>query len=201
MTTDRILARIRRKGRGWIFTPKDFVDLGSRAAVDQALLRLTRDGSDGLRIRRLARGLYDYPRRHPVLGILSPDPDAVAQALTRSTGSRLLPSTSKAANMLGLSTQVPAQNIYVTDGRSKMVKIGNQVIRLKHATSSKMALADSPSASVIQALRSVGRKKVNNDQVKQIARAVPKRGKRDLARLSPAAPDWTRPIIKKIVSE
>jgi hypothetical protein len=201
MTTDRILARIRRKGRGWIFTPKDFVDLGSRAAVDQALLRLTKDGSDGLRIRRLARGLYDYPRRHPALGILSPDPDAVAQALTRSTGSRLLPSPSKAANMLGLSTQVPAQNIYVTDGRSKTVKIGNQVIRLKHAASSKMALANSLSASVVQALRSVGRKKVTNDQVKQIARAVPKGAKQDLARLSPAAPDWTRPIFKKIVSE
>ena len=176
---DRITARIRRKGRSWVFTPKDFVDLGSRAAVDQALLRLTKGG----RIRRLARGLYDFPRKHPVLGILSPDPDAVARALTRSSGSRLLLSGSKAANMLGLSTQVPAQNVYVTDGRSKTVKVGKQVIRLKHAAPSKMAIADSPSAPILQALRSVGRKNVSNDAVNQIARAIPKKTKQDLARL------------------
>lgn len=64
-----------------------------------------------------------------------------------------------------------------------------------------MALADSPSAPVVQALRSVGRKNVSNDAVKQIARAVPKKTKQDLVRLSPAAPDWTRPIVKKIASE
>ncbi|MGA9670653.1 MAG: DUF6088 family protein, partial [Terracidiphilus sp.] len=189
------------KGRGWIFTPKDFVDLGSRAAVDQALLRLKKDGSQGLRIRRLARGLYDYPRRHPVMGILSPDPDAVARALAKRTGSRLMPSASKAANMLGLSTQVPAQNVYLTDGRSKTVKVGKQVVRLKHAAPSKMAFADSPNANVMQALRSIGRKNVGDDVVKQIARAVPRKTKDDFIRLSPVAPDWTRPIMKRIASE
>ena len=201
MTMDHIIARIRRKGRGWIFTPKDFVDLGSRAAVDQALLRLTKDGSQGLRIRRLARGLYDYPRRHPVMGILSPDPDAVARALAKRTGSRLMPTASKAANMLGLSTQVPAQNVYLTDGRSKTVKVGKQVVRLKHAAPSKMAFADSPNANVMQALRSIGRKNVGDDVVKQIARAVPRKTKDDFIRLLPVAPDWIRPIMKRIASE
>jgi hypothetical protein len=201
MAMDRIIARIKGKGRGWIFTPKDFVDLGSRAAVDQALLRLTKDGSKSLKIRRLARGLYDYPRRHPVMGILSPDPDAVARALAKRTGSRLMPSSSKAANMLGLSTQVPAQNVYLTDGRSKTVTVGKQVIRLKHAASSKMVFANSPKATVMQALRSVGRDNVGDDIVKQIARAVPQNMKADLTRLSPAAPDWTRPIMKRIALE
>jgi hypothetical protein len=198
---DRIITRIKGKGRGWIFTPKDFVDLGSRAAVDQALLRLAKDGNQSLKIRRLARGLYDYPRMHPDMGLLSPDPDAVARALAKRSGSRLMPSASKAANMLGLSTQVPAQNVYLTDGRSKTVKIGKQVIRLKHAAPSKMVFANSPKATVMQALRSVGQANVSDRVVKQIARALPKEAKDDFAQLSPAAPDWTRPIMKRIASE
>lgn len=201
MTTDRIIARIKAKGRGWIFTPKDFVDLGSRAAVDQTLLRLAKDGSQSLKIRRLARGLYDYPRKHPVLGLLSPDPDAVARALAKRSGSRLLPSSSKAANLLGLSTQVPAQNVYLTDGRSKAVKIGKQTIRLKHAAPSKMVFADSPKATVLQALRSLGPDKIDDGVVKHIAKAVPQDVKDDLGRLSPTAPDWARPIMKRIASE
>jgi len=121
--------------------------------------------------------------------------------LAKRTGSRLMPTASKAANMLGLSTQVPAQNVYLTDGRSKTVKVGKQVVRLKHAAPSKMAFADSPNANVMQALRSIGRKNVGDDVVKQIARAVPRKTKDDFIRLSPVAPDWTRPIMKRIASE
>jgi len=201
MTIDRIIARIKAKGRGWIFTPKDFLDLGSRAAVDQTLLRLTKDGNQSLKIRRLARGLYDYPRTHPVMGLLSPDPDTVARALAKRSGSRLMLSPSKAANMLGLSTQVPAQTVYLTDGRSKTVKVGKQIIRLKHAAPSKMVFADSPKATVMQALRSVGQANISDRVVKQIARAVSQDAKDDLARFSPTAPDWTRPIMKRIASE
>ena len=74
----QIVKRIRGKGMGFVFTPKDFLDLGSRAAVDQALSRLTRRGT----IRRLGRGLYDYPRVSPHLGPLSPPLDLVALYLS-----------------------------------------------------------------------------------------------------------------------
>jgi hypothetical protein len=198
---DRIIARIQAKGRGWIFSAKDFVDPGSCAAVDQALLRLAKNGPQSFKIRRLARGLYDDPRRHTVMGLLSPDPDAVARALAKRNGSHLIPSPSKAASLLGLSTQVPAQNVYLTDGRSKTVKIGKQVIRLKHAAPSKMVFADSPKTTIMQALRSVGQANVGDRVVKQIARALSQDAKDDLANLSPAAPDWTRPVIKNIASE
>ena len=110
-------------------------------------------------------------------------------------------SPSKAANMLGLSTQVPAQTVYLTDGRSKTVKVGKQIIRLKHAAPSKMVFADSPKATVMQALRSVGQANISDRVVKQIARAVSQDAKDDLARFSPTAPDWTRPIMKRIASE
>lgn len=127
MTTtiqDDILDRIRGNDRGKVFTPKDFLDLGSRDAADQSLSRLVRSGE----IERLGRGLYHYPRVNERLGIpIGPDPDEIAEALGRQTGSRVLPSGAVAANRLGLSTQVPAKPVYLTDGRTRQVRIGVSV--------------------------------------------------------------------------
>lgn len=110
-----ILDRIRRQGRGKVFTPKDFLDLGSRDAADQSLSRLAKAGE----IQRLGRGLYHYPLINERLGIsLSPDLDEIAEALARQTGSKVVPSGAVAANRLGLSTQVPAKPVYLTDGRT-----------------------------------------------------------------------------------
>lgn len=81
----RIVKRARSSGRGSVFTPSDFLDLGDRDSVDQALSRLAKAG----RLRRLARGLYDFPKVHPKLGPLSPAPDDIAQALARETGSQV----------------------------------------------------------------------------------------------------------------
>ena len=121
---DKILARAKRHGAGWVFSAKHMRDLGARAAIDQALGRLVRDGS----LRRLARGLYDLPQVHPVLGPLSPNPDAVAAAAAEQVGHRLQISPARAANALGLSSQVPAKIVYLTDGSSRKIKAGQQVI-------------------------------------------------------------------------
>ena len=115
---DAILDYLRRRSRGKVYTSKDLVHLGNRAAVDQALSRLARDGT----VQRLARGLYYYPKTNPRLGIVvSPNADEIAAALARQTGSRIAPSGALAANRLGLSTQVPAKHVYLTDGRSREV--------------------------------------------------------------------------------
>jgi len=74
----RMVNRMHGKGRGWCFTPRSFLDIGGRSAIDPALSRLAKKGT----IRRLARGLYDYPRKHPKIGLLAPNPSAVARALT-----------------------------------------------------------------------------------------------------------------------
>src|SRR5438309_147281 len=101
----RIISRIHGTGRGAAFTPNDFLDLGGRDAVDKSLSRLALKGT----IRRLARGLYEYPRQHPELGVLSPDVDKVAKALAGKDRIRLQPAGAYATNLLGLSEQVPAK--------------------------------------------------------------------------------------------
>src|SRR4051794_13706459 len=119
---DKILDQIRRQVRGKIFIPKDFLHLGSRAAADKSLSRLVKGGE----VQRLARGLYHSPQVNERIGIpLAPDLDEIADALGRQTGSRVVPSGAVAANRLGLSTQVPAKPVYLTDGRTRQVRIGS----------------------------------------------------------------------------
>ena len=91
-----ILARLQSHEPGWVFTPSDFVDLGTRTAVATALKRHKAAGL----IRLLGRGLYDIPRNHPALGVLWPPIEAVEQALERKDGIRLQPSGAYAANLL-----------------------------------------------------------------------------------------------------
>src|ERR1700726_3202176 len=129
-TSDRIMRRLQGHGRGFVFTPTDFLDVGQRASIDQTLSRLARRH----RIRRLSRGVYDYPRMSPKLGALSPTSDAVAQALARQTQSVTQIGPAQAANQLGVSTQVPAQAVYLTDGPSRTVQIGRRLITLRHAS-------------------------------------------------------------------
>jgi len=124
MITSNIKQRIIGKGRGAIFAPSDFLDIGSRASVDQALSRLADQGV----IRRLTRGLYDYPKKSPRFGFLSPSADDIAKAVARKDGQILQPSPSMAANQLGLSIQVPSKPTYMTDGPTRTKKVGRHVI-------------------------------------------------------------------------
>ncbi len=192
----RILRRIRRKGRGSVFTAKDFIAIGSRAAVDQALSRLARQGV----VRRLRRGLYDYPKVSKRLGLLSPSPDAVAGALARQTGSKVQVSGARAANILGLSDQVPAKLVYVTDGRTRNVRIGNQHIVLQHASSRNLGGLGRPTGTVIQALRYLGKDNVGKDTIRQLRALLTGKQARDLRRDSLSSPDWTRKVVQQIAT-
>src|SRR5580693_2107266 len=160
----RILARIQRHGRGSVFVPGDFLDLGSREAVDIALHRLARKGT----IRRLARGVYDFPKEHPVLGLLAPSADTVAQALAGRDRTRLQPAGAYAANALGLSEQVPAKAVFLTDGPSRTVKIGPTTIQLRRTTPRNMAAAGRISGLLIQAFRELGKEHVTPARIKHL---------------------------------
>lgn len=194
--TDSIIRRIRAKGRGLVYTPKDFLDLGNRAAVDKALSRLARRGH----IRRLSRGVYDYPKINPKLGALTPSPDALAKLIAKKTNSKLQVTGAQAANELGLSTQVPARLVYFTDGHPKRFRIGNQIIEFRHASPSSMATAGKPVGTIIQALRYIGRDNINADTIKRLKKSLSANDKAALKKDIDNAPDWLRPIITEIVS-
>ena len=190
---DRLMKRVRASGRGSVFTPSDFLTVAARSSVDQALSRLVKGGQ----LRRLARGLSDFPKLHPKLGALSPAPDDVAHALARETGSQVQISGARAANALGLSTQVPAQSTYLTDGPSRRVVLGKRVVDLRHASPKHLIAPGSPAGTVVQALRHVG--PVWAADVAQVAaRRLSANDKKTLASTAVQAPAWMRPTLVSI---
>ncbi|MFV2069810.1 MAG: DUF6088 family protein [Pirellulales bacterium] len=193
----RVLALIRRRGRGSVFVPADFLHLGSREAIDGTLHRLTRSGS----IRRLARGVYDYPKKHPELGLLQPSAEAVARALAGRDCTRLQSAGAYAANILGLPDQVPGKTVFLTDGRSRTVRIGATTIQLRQTTARNMAAAGQLSGLVIQALRQLGKDHVTPKQVQHLKRTVPIEKRRELLMDIRLAPAWMHPILRELAEE
>src|SRR3954447_5023000 len=190
----RIVATIHARGRGSVFAPGDFLDLGSREAVDLALHRLARKGT----IRRLARGVYDFPKEHPVLGLLAPSADAIAQALAGRDRTRLQPAGAYAANVLGLSEQVPARAVFLTDGPSRTVKVGPTTIQLRRTTPRNMAAAGKLSGLVIQALRELGSEHITPERVAHLKRTIPAEKRRELLKDLTIAPAWMHSVLREI---
>ena len=184
---DKISARIRRWGPGAAFTPKDFLDLAPRGTVDMTLAALLAEGT----IRRLARGLYDHPRHSKLLDApASPDLDEVARALARRHRWKIIPEGALAAHLLGLSTQVPARSVYISDGPTKTITIGRQKIHFKHARPKETGVASVRSGAVIQALRYLGSRRVNRGVIEKLQRRLTTVAKRDLLRDARQSADW-----------
>lgn len=196
--SDKILKRICSKGRGkWVCTPKDFLDIGSRDAVDQALSRLTKNGD----LRRVGRGLYDLPRTSGVLKRHAPvEIEKAVAAIARRDGVRIMPDGMVAANQLGLTNAVPAKASYVTDGPTRDVKIGSRTIHLRHASPSVMAWTGKTSAPVARALLWLGSKAASDTRVvTKLKHKLPDAVKRDLLHNSNGLPSWAAPIVQSIM--
>ncbi|MDE2912367.1 MAG: DUF6088 family protein [Paracoccaceae bacterium] len=196
---EAIMKRMNAHGRGrWVCTPKDFLDLGSRGAIDQALSRLVWAG----RLRRAGRGLYDLPRISTVLKRPAPvDLDAAVAALARRDGIRILPDGATAAHRLGLTNAVPARASYVTDGATRTIKIDGGTIRFRHAGPRVMRWAGRPAASAVQAMRWLGPDAVRDVRVvSTLKRCLPDAAKRDLSRNGRDLPGWALSVVRDIAA-
>jgi len=162
---NKIINRIYGHGRGWSFFKNDFSDVGNEAAVDQALSRLAKRGT----IRRVIRGIYDYPKFSKLLNQdLSADIDQVAQALARKFGWRIQITENAALNVLGLSTQVPSQYMYLSDGKSCKYQVGKQTLHFKKTLIKDIGLKHAESALVVQAIKGLNTKRLSDQQRAQI---------------------------------
>jgi len=194
MSASAIKKRIIRKGRGAVFTPSDFLTLGSRAAVDQTLSRLVKDGT----IRRLTQGVYDYPKVSARIGPLSPNPDDVAKAVADKDGYVVQVSPARAANLLGLTTQVPAKLVYLTDGPTRSKTIGKQVIYMRKAAPKNLVGAGKRAGLIFQALRFLGKDGVDLHKISLMSKGLSAADVKSLAKSQHIPADWMRPIIKDI---
>lgn len=195
---NKIVAEIKHCRTAFLVSASDFEALGNRAAVDQALSRLARRG----KLHRLGRGLYIYPSVSPLTGRMRlPSADAVAHAFARKLGHRILPSRPYASNLLRLSTQIPAKNVYVTDGRSRMVQLGAHTLYFHHVEPSTLAVSGRVAPLVFQALRDIGRTRVSDADVSRLRNLLPEKDRKSLLRSLRFAPVWMQAVLKAIAEE
>jgi len=176
---EKIERRIERQGRGWAFSRKDFRDIAPTGPVGVILARLVSHGM----IRRLGPGLFDHPGFSRTFGCeLGPDTDQVARAVARKFRWTIMPAgaLALAANQLGLSQQVPAKIVYLSDGPSKKVQTGNITIRFKHARPKEMYAPNYASSLVIQALRYLGKGNVDRKVIDLLRRRLPAKERANL---------------------
>lgn len=194
--SDKIIQKIQKDGPGSIFTPKDFIDLGTRQAVDTALSRLASAG----KIRRLSRGLYDHPKKHRLLGQLLPSLDDIAKTIAKTTDSKIQISGARALHLLGLTKHVPAQTVYLTNGPTKKINIHGSLLHLKHVSNKTIVGAGTKAGSIIQALRYLGKNNLNNKILDKIISQLDNNDKEALSHIARFAPDWTKPFVNRIVA-
>jgi hypothetical protein len=195
---NKIEYRIRGSGGGWSFSPRDFLDLGHRPTVDSALHRLERKGS----IRRVIRGIYDYPRFSKLLGQqLSPDLDQVATALARKFRWRIQPSGATALNFLGLSTQVPARAVYLSDGPDRVYQIGNTPLVFEHTALKESGTKLKESGLIVQALKSLGPERITPEIIAKTREWLPKPMRAKVLADTKTVTGWVYSAIQQIAGE
>ena len=191
---DRIKQRVGEADRDVVFHAGQFLDLDTRTAVDKALSRLVASGE----LRRLARGLYYQPNTHPVLGEILPPVEAVAKALADRDHVRLQPFGGYAANLLRLSEQVPARIIFLTDGKPRKVRYGNQTIELRRAMPSMMAAAGRTTGLLIAGLRYIGKEHVTSERIAHLRDLLSPEDRHQLLEDITLAPAWMHPHFRTI---
>ena len=186
--------RVQRSASGTVFTPDSFAAMGSRSAIDKALQRMVARGE----LRRLSRGLYDKPRHDELLGTLWPSVDAIVKAMAGKDRIRTQPAGVYAANLLGMSEQVPAQVVLLTDGISRTVQAGPMKISFKRTTPRQMAAAGRLSGLLIQAFKSLGAPHITPTRLQRLRQTLPAEERAKVLQDLALAPAWMRPLLREV---
>ena len=193
----QIIKRIKKAGRGSLFFAENFISHGSAEAVKKALQRLTNSGE----LDRVATGIYVRPVIDNIIGKVSPSIEDIAKAIARRDKARIVPSGAYALNRLGLSTQVPMNVVFLTDGSARKIKIGKRSILLKKTSPKNVATTGEISSLAIQALKTIGKDKVLDKEIKHIQELLKKEKTTCLEHDIRLAPIWIREIMKPILKE
>lgn len=183
-------------GRGWAFSPRDLLHKYTRQEIDSTLIELVKKN----KIRRIARGLYDYPRYSELLKQnLSPDIDKVAQAIARKFNWDIEVSGDTALNLLGLSTQVVGKYIYLTNGDNRSYKIlDNITIEFKKSALKNIGFKYRESILLVQALKSLGKEHIDGEVISKLQNTIDKSKYDKILKDTKTATNWIYEIIKKV---
>jgi hypothetical protein len=196
-TEENIEKSIKRKPKGALLFPEDFAMLGTSVAIRKALQRLREKGL----IKQVAHGIYVRPKINDFIGEVMPSAEEVFKGIAQRDKIRLLPTGVYALNALGLSTQVPLNIVFLTDGAARTIKVGKRTIKLKKTTPKNLLAKGEISALVIQALREIGKDKATNEELQKIIDLLKKEVPKNLIHDITLAPEWIKEIMKKAQNE
>lgn len=189
----QVIRKIKKAKRGTLFFIDDFLSFGNAKAVGKALERLVKEGE----IDRVARGVYSRLDMDPIIGALQPTTEAIAEAISKRDKARIIPSGNLALNALGLSTQVPMNVVYYTDGSARIINLDNRKIIFKKTSPRNLATIGEISTLVIQALKEIGKGKATEEEIKIIIEHLKKEEPYRLQHDIKLAPEWIRVIMRK----
>ena len=194
---EAILRSIRARRSGSVFSAKQFEGIGKAAAVRQALSRLAKAG----KIRRIRQGLYDLPRTQPIIGQTAPDPLAAVRALMEGSQAQWQVSGAYAANLLGLSEQVPARIVILTDGAPRRLSLGKLTLTFRRTAPRNLIGAGRPAGLVIQALRHLRAEGMDEARLSELRSMLDQSTRDELAELTPKLAAWMQPLVKRLTKE
>ena len=193
---DKVLSRVYGNGRGYAFSSSDFIDKLSITNIDKALSTLTKKK----KIRRVARGIYDYPKYSELLKKeLSPDIEKVALAYARKFNWNIEVSGNTALNILGISTQVVGKYTYLSNGPNKIYKLENgSTIEFKKSSLKNIGFKYEESSLIVQALKALGKDRVDEAIIKAIKEKIEPNKFAKILNDTKSSTVWIYETIKKI---
>src|SRR5271154_2365919 len=194
---ERILKSIQTTKGAAVFTPRQFEKFGHPAAIRKALSRLVKAG----KLRRIRQGLYDLPRQHPIIGETAPDIMATVRALMNGSQAEWLFSGAFAANLMGLSEQVPAKIVILTNIVPRRISLGKLTLIFRRAAPRNLLGAGRSAGLVVQALRYLRGSQDASRHVAHLRKKLDAKTKADLKSLIPKIPAWLRPVVQQILGE
>ena len=189
----QIESSIRKKVRGTLILPSDYLFYGTSKAIQKSLERL----AEKQVIIRVAQGIYVRPKISTLIGLVIPSAEEVAEAITKRDRIRTVPTGSYALNALGLSTQVPMNIVLLTDGSPREIKVGKRKIKFKKTTPKNLLAKGKISRLVIQALKEIGNGKMTEEEEHKIITLLKKEDTKDLKHDLALAPVWIQKIMKR----
>lgn len=192
-TEKQILKKIRKAKRGSLFFTEDFLSFGNSKAISKALERLVIKGD----ISRVARGIYARLENDPFIGLVKPGGEAIAKAIAKRDKARIIPTGVLALNFLGLSTQVPLNLVYLTDGAPRRINIGKRKILFKKTSPRNLATIGKISGLAIQALKEIGKDNITENEKQILLKHLKNEDKYRLEHDIRMAPEWIRIVMRQ----
>jgi hypothetical protein len=193
----QVLNKIKISRRGTLFFTDSFLSIGNAKAVNKALQRLVEKGE----IKRVDTGIYVKSRKSKLFGFVMPGLEEIAHSIAKRDKARIVPTGVFALNQLGLSTQVPMNLVYLTDGAARTVKVGNRFIKFKKTTPKNLSAKGEISSLVIQGLRILGKDKILPQEIEQILILLKKEKQENILHDMKLAPEWIRQIFNKALKK